>query len=299
MIEHLRHGEIDKAWWDRQLLQCANRMWYAQSWVLDLTAPGWDALVDRSSGAIMPLTHRRKFFLKYLFQPYGTQQLGVFAPRYSKALGEAFIEAIPAIFKYCDIALNEAMQDLKVDHVELIPLDQQVLPLDRSYEELAAGYSKGARRNLRKAQDGPPVIDDVTPAEFRSLFARTTAKRFNSGRRSDHDTMEKVIEKAIAIGQGRIIGLRDRGELCAAACFMEWEGRAIFYKSAADRIGQGHMGMFRLTDHYIREFAGTGLLLDFAGSNTDSVARFNAGFGAERRVYLRLKYDRLPWRIER
>src|SRR5690606_10799329 len=111
--------------------------------------------------------------------------------------------------------------------------------------------------------------------------------------------MQKVIEKAIALDQCRLIGIRDGYGLCAAACIMEWEGRAIFYKSAADERGRSMNGIFRLIDRYVPKHARAGTLCDFAGSNTPSTARFNAGFGAERRVYLRLKYDRLPWTIER
>ena len=75
---------------------------------------------------------------------------------------------------------------------------------------------------------------------------------------------------------------------------MEWEGRSIFFKSANDEAGQERQAMFHLTDHYIAGHAGSGLLLDFAGSNTASVARFNAGFGARSTVYLRLVRNRLP-----
>jgi len=52
--------------------------------------------------------------------------------------------------------------------------------------------------------------------------------------------------------------------------------------------------MFHLVDRYISDHAGSGVLLDFAGSNTASVARFNAGFGARSTVYLHLVRNRLP-----
>ena len=45
MIRHLRHTDIDKGQWDKLLLQCSDRLWYAQSWVLDLCCPQWEALI--------------------------------------------------------------------------------------------------------------------------------------------------------------------------------------------------------------------------------------------------------------
>ena len=294
MIERLRHHEIDKEWWDQRSLACANRMWYIQSWVLDLTSPGWDALVDRTSGAIMPLTWRRKFYLKYLFQPYGTQQQGVFAPDYSRSLGEAFLRAIPTEFRLIDIALNEAMTQIEIDGSVTSPLDQQVLPLDRPIDAIRRAYSKGHIRNLKKIDPALQIINDITASEFTHLFIHTTAKRFKTGTPSDHSMMELVIEKAIRLGQCKVYGIRRGGTLIAAASFMEWEGRRILYKSAANAQAQELKAMFRIIDHYIGLHAGSGELLDLAGSNTASVARFNAGFGAQRKVYLRLKRNTLP-----
>jgi hypothetical protein len=294
MIEHILHAQIDKQWWDRVLLQAHGRMWYAQSWVLDLTSPGWDALIDREAEAIMPLTWRSKFGLKYLFQPYGSQQLGVFARSYSDPLGEKFIASVPKHFVYGDIALNESMQHVISGEVQLSQLHQQVLALDRPYSDLRAAYSTGVRRNLNKVDPRIKVTGDISAQEFRKLFQQTTAKRFNSGSRSDHLVMQQVMEAAISKGQCRILGIREDGVVRAAACFMEWEGRSIFYKSAADDAGKELFGMFRIVDHYIQLNAGSGLLLDMAGSNTPSVARFNAGFGAGSRVYLRLQFNRLP-----
>lgn len=294
MIEHVRHPSIDKAAWDKGLLRCSNRMWYAQSWVLDITSPGWDALIDEQNGAIMPLTWRKKLIFKYLFQPYGSQQLGVFAPEYSDAIGAAFIRSIPQEFKFCDIAMNEAMGDMQIAGFTFSPLDQQVILLDRSVEQLRREYSQGHIRNLRKAGSIPEVTQNVNPKEFRELFVRTTAKRFNSGTPADHQRLERVIGKALQLEQCTILGLRSGPELCAAACFMEWEGRSIFYKSAVDAKGQEMKAMFRILDQYIASHANSALLLDLAGSNTPSVARFNSGFGAERKVYLRLQRNDLP-----
>lgn len=294
MIEHLAHDRIDKQWWDRQLLRCANRMWYAQSRVLDIGAPGWQALIDKERSAMMPLTLRSRLGISYLFQPYGTQQLGVFAEHYSNDLGQAFLHAIPKNFKFADIALNEAMAGLHVPGMKTSPLDQQVLPLEGSYEQISAGYSTGTKRNLKKVLAGPSLVADITAREFRQLYQRTTARRFNSGTNRDHLVMEELIEAAIDMDQCRILGIRKNGTLHAAACFMEWEGRSIFFKSAADDVGKELFGMFRIVDGYIAANAGSGLLLDFAGSNTPSVARFNSGFGARSRIYLRLQFNRLP-----
>ena len=90
-------------------------------------------------------------------------------------------------------------------------------------------------------------------------------------------------------------GIRMDGVLCAAVCFMTWLGRSILFKSASDARGREAKAMFHLIDRHIRSITGECTILDFAGSNTPSVARFNDGFGARTSVYLRLRRNELPF----
>lgn len=294
MIAHLSHDEIDKVKWDELLLRCPDRLWYAQSWVLDLCCPQWEALVS-DDGAIMPLIWRRKFGIDYLYQPYAIQQQGMFAPHHDERADTAFLDAVPPRFRYWDIHLNAAMFVRSDRDDRTTANTNQDLLLDADASTLRAGYSQGHRRNLRKSGDDPPVIlDDITVHEFLELFARTTGRRFRNIPKDGMLLLERLMLSGKEHGQCSILGVRDRGTTIAAVCFMEWEGRSILLKSANDEAGSDKQAMFHLVDRYITEHAGSGLILDFAGSNTASVARFNAGFGARSTVYLRLVRNRLP-----
>lgn len=294
MIRHLRHEEIDKTQWDRLLLDCPDRSWYVQSWVLDECCPKWEALMD-DDGAIMPLIWRRKYGLDYLYQPYVLQQQGVFTPWRDDRLDTAFLDAVPSRFRYWDIHLNAAMHVRGGQDDRLTSSVNHDLLLDADASALRAGYSQGHRRNLRKAGDDPPVVlRNVTASEFTALFERTTGKRFDNIPEGGLPLVERVISGALERGQCALLGVREEGALIAAVCFMEWEGRSILLKSANDKAGIDRRAMFHLVDRYISEHAGTGGVLDFAGSNTPSVARFYAGFGARSSVYLRLVRNRLP-----
>lgn len=294
MITHLRHDRIDKAEWDRLLLQCPDRLWYAQSWVLDLCCPRWEALVG-DEGGIMPLIWRTRYGIDYLYQPYALQQQGLFAPRHNERSDMAFLDAVPRRFMYWDIHLNAAMMVRPGGDTRLSGNTNQELVLDADTATLRGAYAQGHRRNLRKRTAGPPaIVHDVGPHEFMALFARTTAKRFGNIPAGGRPLLEGLMRGGAERGQCRILGVRDGGVLVAAACFMEWGGRGILLKSANDVAGTEQQAMFHLVDRYITDHAGTGLVLDFAGSNTPSVARFNAGFGARSTVYLHLVRNRLP-----
>ena len=294
MIKHLKHEAIDKAWWDRQVNGCLNRSWYAKSDVLDIVSPNWEALVDDVSGAIMPLTWRRKFGIDYLFQPYAIQQLGVFSPRPVELVSSmAFLDSIPQRFRYVDIRLNDHMGSLGIDGA--IPNANQTLRPTSSIEALRAAYDKGHRRNLKKAL--PPDTEwtsDVNAAAFTELFERTTAERFGGLRPTDRRLLQALITHAIERGDARIIGLRSQGVTIAGACFVTSLGRSVLLKSASTSVGAEHRALFHIVDHWIAENAGTDRVLDFAGSNHPGTRRFNEGFGCSTSLYLNVRRNHLP-----
>lgn len=293
MIRHLRHSDVDKDQWDVRLMRCADRLWYAQSWVLDLACPGWEVLVDEDTGAIMPLTCRTKWGIRYLFQPLGLQQLGVFSPAPSAADLAHFLRAIPKPYRYADIQLNTVGVEQQVPGFTFQQRNNQVLALDRPIVELRAAYAQGHRRNLRAA-DGSMRITAMPVAAFAQLFRTTTGARYGPSSLKGFDAFAHVMQAGVDIGQCDIVALHDARGPVAAACFAEWEGRCILLKSASTERGMTARAMFRIVDDRIARHADTGMVLDFAGSMTPSVARFNAGFGAEDAPYLRAVMNRLP-----
>ncbi|MCC6542538.1 MAG: GNAT family N-acetyltransferase [Flavobacteriales bacterium] len=293
MIRHLPHSGIDKAEWDRMLLHCPDRVWYAQSWVLDRCAPQWEALLG-DDGSIMPLLWRSKYGMAYLYQPYAIQYQGVFSPVRSATTDAAFLAAIPERFRYWDIHMNTGMQLMPSQDLRITTNSTQELSLRSHVEALRAAYSKGHRRNLRTGADEPEVSDRVGIPEFIALFARTTGRRYRNIPVGGIELLGHLLSGAKERDELTLLGVRRGAELLAAACFISWEGRAILLKSANTEAGQERKAMFRIVDHFIAEHAGSGLLLDFAGSNTPSVIRFNEGFGARSRLYLHLVRNRLP-----
>lgn len=293
MIRHLDHSAVEQYPWDEHLMRCSNKLWYIQRWVLDVVSPGWEALVDEEHGAMMPLTWRSRFGFDYLFQPYAIQQLGVFATRYDSSLGQAFIDAVPQRFRYWDIHVNEDMQQLRFDQVR--QSTQQKITIRGDMEMQRSAYSQGHRRNLRKVEGSRTKLTwSIAPEAFMELFARTTAIRFGRTRARDLDVLGVLVHGLVARGEGRILGMRDGVDLVAAVVFVEWEGRSILLKSAVSERGRELSALFLIMDEYMASGAGGASVLDLAGSNTPSVARFNTGFGAVASVYLRLIRNRLP-----
>lgn len=135
---------------------------------------------------------------------------------------------------------------------------------------------------------------ELTPEDFVGLFERTTAARFGGLRAVDRNALLEVLRGATRRAQCVIASYQQGGAIAAAQCIVRWEGRLILFKSAVSEDGMKSRALFRLVDDVIVANAKSGVLLDFAGTDTPSVARFYAGFGARASVYLRLVRNRLP-----
>jgi hypothetical protein len=110
----------------------------------------------------------------------------------------------------------------------------------------------------------------------------------------DYARLQKLFETLIARGAGTIYAMRTGREVIAAAFFAHSRTRTIYLVSASGRTGKEHRSMFRMVDAFIREYAGSGKILDFEGSNIPSVARFFGGFGAHPEIYQGINFSRLP-----
>src|ERR1051325_4489828 len=105
-IQYLAHKDIDKKKWNRCIDNADNGLIYAYSFYLDCMAKNWDALVQNDYEAVMPLTWKKKYGIRYLYQPFLTAQLGVFGQIITERQCGDFIQAIPSKFRYIDISLN-------------------------------------------------------------------------------------------------------------------------------------------------------------------------------------------------
>lgn len=295
MIEHVPHQRLDRAQWDMMLRACSNKLWYAQSHVLDAASPGWDALIDHEQGAVMPLTHRRKWGIAYLHQPFTIQQLGMFAPHPSPELLGDFLDVIERRYRHADIYLAQREVGGLHPRWSFLPQQDQVVPLDRTLEEVLAGYSTNHRRSLRKVEEAERGFDQAVPLdELIDLLVTSPQFRQWGIRPHQEATMRRVMRAAYARGEATSWGVRSEGRLVAAAFFVHFGDRTIFLRGAALAPARSMHAMHFLIDRRARTRVGKDRWLDLAGSNDAELARFYAGFGAVPQLYLRATLHRLP-----
>src|ERR1700682_3428229 len=151
-IRYLERNDIDISKWDRCILNAPNGLIYARSFYLDSMAENWSALVAGDYQHVMPLTWKKKFGIKYLYQPYFTKTLGVFGNSTHSVEISSFLDAVPEKYRYWDIDLNENnFVSFANSRLSQYARTNYFLPLQNDYVHIQLQYKRLANRMKKKA----------------------------------------------------------------------------------------------------------------------------------------------------
>ncbi|MEO7311047.1 MAG: hypothetical protein ABIX01_11665 [Chitinophagaceae bacterium] len=296
-IRFLQHNEIDKPRWDEMLHQSVNGLIYARSVYLDHLCPGWTALVSDDYRYVMPLTHKKKFGIGYLYQPPFCQQLGVFGrTSITPELMATFIEEAKKQFSFAEIFLN--YNNMVASSEGVLLHKNYMLYLGRNYEAIRNGYTNDlVKKNLQRThkfnlQYVVSVNIDLAVATFHELYgSRTPHVTAN-----DYDALTALAKQLIATGNALVREVKmPNGELLACGLFLKDQHRIYNIASSTLPNGRTFEANHFLFDQLIQEFAGTSLQLDFEGSDIPGIERFYQKFGSVNQPYYFLKWNELPW----
>jgi hypothetical protein len=253
-------------------------------------SPGWDALVLGDYSALFPLPWRRKMGIYYLYQPFLTAQLGLFAPQPGKALLDRFLQSIPPRFRLIEMPLNAA-NGFESTHFPLMRRSNFVLDLSPSYAHLKAQYRENIRRNIRKAIQYNCHSENGT-----ALHEILDLARAHTSDEQGLEAFARLFGVLFGRGQAMTCGIRSgQGALLASAVFLRDERRAYYILVGNHPNGRTLGASHLLIDSFIRDHAGSPLLLDFEGSDLRNLAFFYSSFGAAEEPYAALKVNRMPW----
>ena len=293
-ITYLPHVNIDKQKWDRCIEMADNGLVYAWSFYLDAMCKKWDALIMNDYEAVMPLTWNKKYGIYYLYQPFYTAQLGVFGNKLSSSIVQAFLENVPVKFKYWDFYMNEKnLFDLP--GFQTYERSNYLLPLEESYSNLSAQYSKSHTRNIRRATQAGHFVKKNIPVEDIISLAKEQARNFSPIKERDYSNFSKLYsylqKKGMAINYGVY---SPQHQLVASSGWFFSHGRAYYILVGNHPEGRISGASHLMIDSFIKEHAGQKLLLDFEGSDIKGIAWFYKGFGAAKESYPGIKFNKLP-----
>ena len=300
-IHYLQRQEIDIAKWDACIDRAPNGLIYGRSFYLDHMAAGqWDALVLGDYEAIMPLAWRRKWGIKYLYQPPFTQQLGIFsaapitpaASAIASSLVDAFLQHLDRHFRFAEIFLNYGNP---TPHFP--PYPNYILDLSAPYHRLAGQYKKDLIRNLKlAARSSLHYIKEFDLSTALSLYKDRYQDRTPHLKEEAYTRFAALCQLLHGKGQLLVKAITDTQQRTLATALLPRDkGRIYLVQSTSLPEGRQTEANHFLLDRLIAEYAGQPMILDFEGSDLPGVAHFYRNFGAQDQPYFFYRRNRLPW----
>lgn len=293
-IQYLNYHEIDKEKWDACIDKAGNGLVYGYSFYLDAMSHFWDALILDDYQFIMPLTWNKKYGIYYLYQPFFTASLGVFGNNITAELVMEFLNAVPKKFKYWDISLNYANR-FYLKNFSLYDRVNYVLPLNDNYETIAEKFRINLKRNIKKAEKLNCVISKNINIDDVILLAFEQGKDFSPATKEHYSRFKKLYQYLQPMQKACTYGIYLPTGQLLASCVLFFSHKRVYYILVGNHpngktIGASHS----LINAFIKDYAGTDLLLDFEGSDVNSLAFFYSSFGAKVEMYVGLKQNNLP-----
>lgn len=296
-IQYLNRSQIDTGKWDHCISKAANGRIYAYAVYLDTMSTNWDALVLNDYEAVMPLTWKRKYGVRYLYQPFLTAQSGIFGTGITEMLVGDFIKAIPFTFQYIEISLNSG-NIFGGPHGFSLLRDNYILKLNKPYPELQSEYRENIRRNIKKAKQAGCIV--VKDFDVESVITLATAQMQLHDKNVDENIgrFRKLYQLLKAENKATTYGISLNGTIIASCVFFFSHQRAYYILVGNHPNGKTIGASHALIDAFIADHAGQDLLLDFEGSDIRNLAFFYSSFGATQEIYPALKINRLPFYLK-
>jgi len=295
-IKFISNNDIDRAKWDQCIAHSPFGIVYAYSWYLDRICPKWDAMIRGDYQYIMPLVNNRKFGISYIYQPFFTQQLGVFSSFPTEpSIVDQFLDTIPKHFQLTDMNLNIG-NVLKTSNFGFRHNTTYHLNLKPDISEIRAAYNSNTNRNIQKAIRNKISVSQVVDIDLFLEFTQANLQKKSPEIKPRHySALWEVINYAISNELGEIYAARNHENTLLASVFIVKSNQTSIYLAASSsQEGMDKSAMFLLIDTFIQKNAGSQMLLDFEGSNIPGVARFYSGFGALPQTYYSVHQNRLP-----
>ncbi|HZH72834.1 MAG TPA: hypothetical protein VFD91_10110 [Mariniphaga sp.] len=295
-LNHLKQHEIDIDKWNYCIGNASNSRVYATSWYLDRTAEFWEALVWEDYGYVMPLPVGKKWGIKYIYQPYFCQQLGIF-PSPPVDIQRKFADELIKKYNYLEFQVNPQTIPEAFTSFEAGNRVNYVLPLHDPYATLTAQFKSNARNHISNSyKKGLRIVNTLDSMKYVELKRQHTEKSVDS---RSFKILTKLISWSLSNSIGQIIAaISPQNEICGAAFFLKYGTRLIYLNSFSTPEGRKYKAMYAILNEVIKRYAGSGLLFDFEGSSVESIATFFRSFNPAEEQFHSLYLNNLPFPLK-
>ena len=289
MVKYILHNKIDLKKWDTCIDQSLNGVVYGKSYYLNNMSPDWDALILGNYEAVMPVTWRKKWQIKYLAQPAFTQQLGIF---YKKEISlftlQIFLEELKNRFALIDINLNYGNSFF----ADLPKRCNLVLDLNASFDEIKKDFRKDLITRAVKNKLEYNISDEYKLA---IKFFKENYNEIKGVQPQDYTQLGKLCKQLLQKNLLIVPVVKSAdGQLRSIALMVRDEKRIYYILGASSAKGKRVDANAFLLYETIRRFCDTKLLFDFEGSDIPQIKSFFKKFNPVEQPYPIYEYNNLP-----
>lgn len=292
-IQHIKHSDLDFAKWDQTILASPFPLVFAQSFYLNATFPGWDALIIGDYESVFPLTQKVKFGIPYLHQPSFTPQLGVYG-KVNETTERLFYDYITSNYKLIEIELNASNTLRTKEH---FPKTTYIINYKEGYKQ-----NQNTKRNIAKAVEHKLIVEQIPANEIVKQSQTHLNPFLKSGLKLSPgaiDAFDRLLRASIEANSLFSFRVLDQDKKIQAIAHFIGNGKHTVYLKGINFDKETSLGsMHLLNSSAIQFFSTQSDLFDFGGGSKESLANFYKGFGAVPLHYTSFKFNRLPWLIK-
>lgn len=281
MIQLVKRTQLNDDKYNACISKSLQSRIYAYSWYLDVVANNWSVLVLDDYEAVMPLPWNHKFGLRYITQPFFTQQLGVFSKEnLSKELMCEFIKSVPKRFLKITLQFNSDNQFLETSSTKK---DNFILALNSDYNALYKNFSKGRKHAILQGLKNELTLEEVPFSKVLALSKKNYSfKELSDKEYQKLTTLVQVLKNKQMVS---VLGVKWHNQLIGGAVFILDVKRIVYLFSAISPKGKEMQAGSLLLNTIIKNHATSLKTLDFEGSSIPGVATFFKSFGATNITY--------------
>lgn len=273
----LSRSEIADLEWNKTVVGANNEHIYGYTHYLDVVAKDWKGFVFGNYEAVMPVSLKSKFGVKYFGQINHVQRLIVFS----------VFDAVPSKEELERELLNSVNHiDMAVEQDLLANLERRertnfILPLNLTADNLQKSFSTNTKRRIKKATHSDVVFSKVPKTTLNEAI-----KLFQN--QKDYGLKNSWFEDLRSISNfdySELYVVAVNGQKEAYAMVLHCETKVTLIFTALTENGKEIGAMHYLISELVRKYSNSNKVLDFEGSDDAGTARFYSSFGAKSEKY--------------
>ncbi|WP_196890655.1 GNAT family N-acetyltransferase [Aureivirga marina] len=285
MINLKRKNELNIEKYNNCIEKAKNSRIYAFSWYLDEVTENWEVLVYKDYEMVMPLPIRKKYGIKYVYQPFWVLELGIFYLEKNEEIEREFLKMVSKKYLFSEFRLNT--ENVQVENLGNI----SIIDLRFDYDFISKKYNKGRRKDIRRANEANlRIASDGTIENLIKLFRENIGSRVSNILENDYENLKNVLKLCLDKKLGELHTIKDENSnIVAIGFFLLHKTKVTTLITATDFKNRKNGANTFLLDSVVKKYIEKDYFFDFGGSNIPSIADFFNSFGAEEKQYTLFK----------